>query len=56
MSTVRGEPHLGEKISWQHGNPTRDRLDLFGAAGVSGGGLDVWSFDAEFLGVRREPG
>jgi hypothetical protein len=41
---------LGEKISWRHGDPTGDRLDMFGAAGLRDGLLDSWHFDARFYG------
>lgn len=42
---------LGEQISWQHGDPTGDRLDLFGTAGLCGDALDVWNFG---YGEREE--
>jgi hypothetical protein len=43
--------HSGRKISWQHGDPTGDRLDLFGTAGLCEDALDVWNFG---YGEREE--
>ncbi|NYF14052.1 hypothetical protein HDC34_002346 [Pseudoclavibacter sp. JAI123] len=37
---------LGEKISWRHGDPTGDRMDMFGAAGLRDGVLHDWHFDS----------
>lgn len=39
---------LGEKISWEHGDPTGERLDVFGAGGLGDGGWELWSFDSRF--------
>ncbi|WP_457253621.1 hypothetical protein [Pedococcus sp. P5_B7] len=46
---------LGEKITWEAGDPSGDRLNIFGAAGLSDEGLDLWSFDHSFRG-RGDPG
>ena len=40
---------LGEKIIWRHGEPTADRLDIFGSAGLGNRGLDPWSFAANYI-------
>jgi hypothetical protein len=40
---------LGEKISWEQGEPTGQRLNMFGAGGLGGGGYEMWSFNSKFL-------
>lgn len=39
---------LGEKVSRERGDPTRQRLNLFGAGGLGDGGWEQWSFDSQF--------
>jgi hypothetical protein len=39
---------LGEKISWEQGDPTRERLNMFGAGGLGDDGWELWSFDMQF--------
>ncbi|NDK32377.1 hypothetical protein [Nesterenkonia haasae] len=39
---------LGEKITWRGGEPTGNRLNVFGAAGLNENGVQAWSFDAHY--------
>lgn len=39
---------LGEKITWRCGEPTGNRLNMFGAAGVNEHGVEVWSLDSKY--------
>lgn len=39
---------LGEKITWRSGEPTGNRLNVFGAAGLNENGLEAWSLDSQY--------
>ena len=39
---------LGEKITWRRGEPTGNRLNVFGAAGLNDGGVEAWSLDSQY--------
>lgn len=39
---------LGEKITWRRGEPTANRLNVFGAAGLSETGIETWSLDSRY--------
>lgn len=44
---------LGEKITWRHGDPTANRLHVFGAAGIGPIGVDAWSLDSMYVDGPR---
>lgn len=39
---------LGEKITWRGGEPTGNRLNVFGAAGLDNDGVEAWSLNSQY--------